>query len=192
MDIKRMLPLAVLFVMLIVLVILFISGGGEEPPLLDPVPIPDDQGEDQAAARQTRTVTLFFLSEKDFLLHPEEREIYTYEQTVFEAKQTIEELVRGSSDGAVASIPSGTRLREMYITRDGIAYVDFSRELKDNHRSGTTAEVATVFAIVNSLTYNFKSIKRVSILIEGNEQETLNGHVDLTRPLLPRLDLIAN
>ena len=131
-------------------------------------------------------------SEVASLTHPEEREIYTNDQTVFEAKQTIEELVKGSSRGALASIPSGTRLREMYITRDGVAYVDFSRELRDNHRSGTSAEMATVFAIVNSLTFNFDSIQRVCILIEGNERETLSGHIDLTRPLLPRLDLIAN
>ncbi len=192
MEIKRILPLAVLFVLMIVLAFLFFSAGDEQPPLRDPVSAPDDQGEVPAAARQTRTVSLFFLSEDDLLLHPEEREIYTHEQTIFEAKQTIEELVRGSSNGAVASIPSGTRLREMYITRDGVAYVDFSRELKDNHSSGTSAEMATVFAIVNSLTTNFESIKRVFILIAGNERETLNGHIDLTRPLLPRLDLIAN
>jgi len=192
MDIKRTLPLAVLFALLIVLAVLFFTAGDEQPPLLDPVAGPDDQGAVPALARQTRTVTLFFLSENDYLLHPEEREIYSYEQTVFEAKQTIEELVEGSSNGAVASVPVGTRLREIYITRDGVAYVDFSRELMDNHRSGTSAEMATVFAIVNSLTYNFESIKRVFILIEGNERETLNGHIDLTRPLLPRLDLIAN
>jgi len=192
MDIKRTLPLALLFALLIVLAVLFFTVGDQQPPLLDPVAGTGDQGEAAAVARQTRTVTLFFLSEEDYLLHPEEREIYAYEQTVFEAKQTIEELVRGSSNGALASVPTGTRLREMYITSDGVVYVDFSRELVDNHRSGTSAEMATVFAIVNSLTYNFESIKRVFILIEGNEKETLNGHIDLTRPLLPRLDLIAN
>jgi spore germination protein GerM len=191
MEIKQILPLAVLFVLLVVLSVLFFVEGVEEPPLLDPVPFPDETGDDPAELRQTRTVTLYFLSEEDILLHPERREVYTHEQTVFEAKQTIEELIRGSSDGAVASIPPGTRLREMYITRENVAYVDFSRELKDNHGSGTAAEAATVFAIVNTLTRNFDSIKRVAILIEGNELETLNGHIDLTRPLLPRTDLIG-
>jgi len=191
MNIKRILPLGVLSVLLLVLAVLFFIGGSEEPPALAPVPVPDDAGEDSAELPQTRTITLFFLSDEDNLLHPEEREIYTHELTVFEAKQTIEELVRGSSRGALASVPPGTRLREMYIIQDGIAYVDFSRELKDNHGSGTAGETATVFAIVNTLTYNFESIKRVSILIGGNERETLNGHIDLTRPLLPRFDLIA-
>jgi germination protein M len=192
MEIKRILPLAVLFVLLIVLAVLFFVSGAEEPPLLDPVPVPDETGEDPAQPRQTRTITLFFLSEGDNLMHPERREISTHDQTVFEAKQTIEELIRGSSEGALACIPPGTRLREMYITPERIAYVDFSRELKDNHGSGTAAEAATVFAIVNTLTRNFESIERVAILIEGNELETLSGHIDLTRPLLPRADLIGN
>jgi spore germination protein GerM len=192
MDKKRIAALALLFVLLVVLVVLFFLGGRERPLPQDPIPNPSDEGEDQGNPRETRTVRLFFLSQQDRLLHPEEREIYTQEETVLEAKQTIEELVRGSRGDALSPIPTGTRLREVYITREGIAYVDFSRELKDNHPSGSTAEAATVFAIVNSLTSNFKSIKRVFILIEGSERETLNGHIDLTRPLLPRLDLIAN
>ncbi len=192
MDKKRILVLALLFVPLVVWVLLFFLGGSDRPPLQDPVPIPTDEGEDPSSPRETRTVRLFFLSELDRLLHPEEREIYTQEETVLEAKQTIEELVRGSRGDALSPIPAGTRLREVYITREGIAYVDFSRELKDNHPSGSTAEAVTVFAIVNSLTTNFKSIKRVFILIEGSERETLNGHIDLSRPLLPRLDLVAN
>jgi hypothetical protein len=52
--------------------------------------------------------------------------------------------------------------------------------------------MGTVFAVVNTLTYNFKSIKRVFILIDGSEKETLAGHIDLSRPLLPRYDLVSN
>jgi len=192
MDKKRIAALALLFVLLAVLVVLFFLGGRDRPILQDPILNPVDEGEDQGSPRETRTIVLFFLSENDRLLHPEEREINTQEETVLEAKQTLEELVRGPREGALSPIPAGTRLREVYITREGIAYVDFSRELKDNHPSGSTAEAVTVFAIVNSLTANFKSIKRVFILIEGSERETLNGHIDLTRPLLPRLDLVAN
>ncbi len=192
MEKKRIAALALLFVLLAVLVVVFFLGGRDRPILQDPIPNPVDEGEDQGSPRETRTIVLFFLSENDRLLHPEEREINTQEETVLEAKLTLEELVRGPREGALSPIPAGTRLREVYITREGIAYVDFSRELKDNHPSGSTAEAVTVFAIVNSLTANFKSIKRVFILIEGSERETLNGHIDLTRPLLPRLDLVAN
>ncbi len=192
MKVKQIVPLAALGVALIVLVILFFAGGGDQPPALDPVPLPDESGDEPGEPRPTKTIVLFFLSDEYKILHGEEREIYARNQVIFEAKQTIEELIKGSFNEALPSIPAGARLRELYITQDGVAYVDFSREIVDNHLSGSGAEIATVFAIVNTLTYNFKSIKRVSILIEGNERETLNGHIDLTRPLLPRLDLIAN
>ncbi len=48
-----------------------------------------------------------------------------------------------------------------------------------------------VYSIVNSLTYNFKSVKRVSLLVEGNERETLGGHIDLSRPFSPDYSLVA-
>lgn len=192
MDIKKYYLVAALLMSLIVLAALFFSGGADQPPPhTDPVASLEEEDGGSSEPRPTRTVVLFFLAEGDFLLHPEEREIPAHDETVIEAKQTIVELIRGPLDGWISPVPEGTRLREMFISREGVAYVDFSRELRENHQSGTAAEMATVFAIVNSLTYNFKSIKRVSILIDGNERETLNGHVDLTRPLLPRNDLIA-
>jgi spore germination protein GerM len=191
MESKQIFVLSSLMVLLIVLVILYIAGGREQTPPPEPVPSPDEAGE-PGEPRETRTVTLYFLSDDDMRLHSETREILVQEQDIFEVKQTLEELVRGPSDDSLSPIPSGTRLREVYISREGVAYVDFSRELRDNHPSGSRAEISTVFAIVNSLTQNFKSVRRVFILIEGTERETLNGHVDLTRPLLPRLDLIAD
>lgn len=192
MDIKKYYLVAALFMSLIILAVLFFSSGADQPPpMTDPIINPEEGAGDPSEARPTRTVRLFFLKEGDFRLHPEEREIPSHEETVIDAKQTIIELIKGPLDGGISAVPEGTRLREMFISREGIAYVDFSREMRDNHVSGTAAEMATVFAIVNSLTVNFKSIERVAILIDGNERETLNGHVDLTRPLLPRLDLIV-
>jgi len=190
MDIKKYYLAAALFMLLVVLAALFFSSGADQPPENDLIPNVEEE-DPSAEPKPTRTVVLYFLSENDFRLHPEERDIPTRENTVMDAKLTIYELIRGSSEGALSPIPEGTRLRELYLSREGIAYVDFSRELRENHQSGSAAEIATVFAIVNSLTNNFDSIKRVAILIGGNERETLNGHVDLTRPLLPRRDLVV-
>jgi hypothetical protein len=51
--------------------------------------------------------------------------------------------------------------------------------------------MATIFSIVNSLTYNFKPIRKVFILVEGGEKETLGGHISLAQPFLPKHDLVA-
>ena len=44
-------------------------------------------------------------------------------------------------------------------------------------------ELATVYSVVDSLTYNLPEIKEVKILIGGVEKETLAGHCLLLLPL---------
>lgn len=192
MNTKRLVLPAFLFVLLIVLVIIFFRSGLEKKAPSGPAVVDPGTTIGQEEERETRKVLLFFLSEKDRLLHPEEREIFSDTQVVHQAKQTIEELIKGPRDEAISPLPPDTKLREIFITPRGVAYVDFSREIQENHLSGSSAEVSTIYAIVNSLTYNFKSIKRVFILVDGGEQETLSGHVNLRRPFLPQYDLIAN
>ncbi len=191
MDTKKVLILVSLFVLLVILVVLFFNRGGEEkikpgPEATSP-PLDIEPGEEA----ELKTITLFFPSEGDSLLHPEEREIVASPSLVKEAKQAILALLEGSKNDYLSPFPPETRLREIYFTTEGIAYVDFSREIKDKHISGSTAEMATVFSVVNSLAYNFKSINKVFILIEGREKETLGGHINLSRPFLPKYDLIA-
>jgi germination protein M len=192
MDTKRLVLLGVLVVAVAILAFVFFRSGGEERIKKLPAELPTEQEESQEQPPPTKTITLFFLSEDDTLLHPEERDILDNPSLAHLASQTIEELLKGSQNGSLSTFPEETELRELFITREGIAYVDFSGEIADDHISGSTAEIRTVFTIVNSLTYNFKSIKRVFILIKGIEKETLAGHIDLSRPLLPRYDLIAN
>lgn len=192
MDTKRLVLLGVIVATVIILAVVFFRSGGEEKIKQVPVEPPKDEAMSTEKLPPKKTITLFFLSEDDDFLHPEEREILDNPSVAHLASITIEELLKGSRNGSPSSFPEETKLRELFVTREGIAYVDFSGEISDRHISGSSAEIHTVFAVVNSLTYNFKSIKRVFILIEGIERETLAGHIDLSRPLLPRYDLIAN
>jgi len=192
MDTKRLVLLGILAITVIILALVFFRSGGEEKIKQLPVDLPKELEPSEEQPLQSKTITLFFLSEEDELLHPEEREILDNPSMARLASQTIEELLKGSRNGSPSSFPDETKLRELFVTREGIAYVDFSGEISNAHISGSSAEISTVFTVVNSLTYNFKSIKRVFILIEGIERETLAGHIDLSRPLLPRYDLVAN
>ena len=142
-------------------------------------------------ARASKTITLFLLSEDDNLLHPEPREILAGPSVREEAEQAVEELIRGSDKGYIAPLPPETKLRQLFISKEGIAYVDFSREFMENHPSGSSAELATVYSIVNTLAYNFKPIKKVFILVEGGEKETLGGHINLSQPFVPLYSLNA-
>lgn len=188
---RRILVLIVLSLLLILSAVLFFfTGGGEPAPDDKDFPGPEEAttGTEQATLKQ---VVLYFLSESDGLFHPEPRTIPAGPSVEGEARRLVEELIKGSQTGLISPLPPESQLRQVFLTRGGTAVVDFSREFSDRHPSGSTAEMATVYCLVNSLTANFKPIKRVFILVNGNERETLSGHISLTRPFLPLSSLIV-
>jgi len=107
------------------------------------------------------------------------------------AKQIIADLISGpDSDDALGAVPPSTRLRQTYVLESGLAYLDFSSELRDGVGGGSMEEILTVYAIVDSVVINIPEIDRVTILINGRSVATLNGHLDLRRPLRPDFSLI--
>lgn len=191
MDKKKLVILAAPLLFLVVLVIIYLNLGGT----IKPGPtqfISSSQDESESEEQiEPLTIILFFLSEHDSLLHREEREIISESSLALQAKRIISELLNGSQRGFISPIPPETRLRELYITKEGVAYVDFSREIMDKHLSGSSAEMSTIYSIVNSLSHNIKPIKKVFILIDGGEKKTLGGHIDLTSPFQPIYDIVA-
>ena len=71
-----------------------------------------------------------------------------------------------------------------------MARVNFNSALTTEHPGGSSAEMMTVYSIVNTLSLNFPRIKRVQILIDGKPIETIAGHLFLREAILPKLDLI--
>ena len=187
----RLLFFAVLAVLLGLLVYFFFKDASSErilPKTARPAPAASAES---AGPGGTRTVSVFFLREADGLLVPELRTIPASDQVAREAETLLGELIKGSEHGYVSTIPAGTKVWQVFVTKDGTAYADFSRELVTAHPSGTEAETATVYAIVNSLAINFRTIKKVFILVDGEERETLNGHIMLDKPFVPNYSLTA-
>ena len=110
-------------------------------------------------------------------LATEELEIQLEDSVQKQVRQVVELLVRRS-----ASFPTDVEVREVFITSQGVAYVDFSPELVQDHPGGTSAEELTVFGLSHTLVVNFPVIKTVKILVEGREIQTIAGHLDLTIP----------
>ncbi|MCJ7488147.1 MAG: GerMN domain-containing protein [Candidatus Aminicenantes bacterium] len=185
------LVLGVLSVVLIVLAIIFFAGGGREKVdrFIDAnVPkVPAVAG----GSAEARSVTLFFLDDNDDFLHRETRQIAVGPTADDEAEQTLAELIKGSEKGLLSPLPPQTKVRQVFIGKDGVATVDLSRDVADKFAYGSTMELAAVYAVVNTLAFNFEAVKKVVILVEGAEKETLGGHVDLTRAFLPDYSLVA-
>jgi spore germination protein GerM len=136
-------------------------------------------------------VTLFFQLPDGESLQGETRRIFLTETVTDQARQTVKELIEGPRTDLVATFPQGAEVREVFLTQDGTAYVDFSQSLVDLHPGGSSGEIDTVFSLVDTLTFNFPEIKRVKILVEGEERATLKEHLDLTRPYVADMSLVA-
>jgi spore germination protein GerM len=137
------------------------------------------------AARRIRA-TLFYISQDGQRLATIDREVPFAEATADQASRLLEAELAAPPEPLAPAIPRGTRLRQVYVTDRGEAYVDFSRELTTAHPGGSLNELLTVHAIVNVLTTNLPAIDAVQVLVEGREVDTLAGHVDIRRPLRPR------
>lgn len=74
----------------------------------------------------------------------------------------------------------GSEIRAVYIVDPGLAVIDVNGAFADLHRSGVLVEELTVTSLIETLSANLPGITRVKILVDGNERDTLAGHVDLT------------
>jgi germination protein M len=98
------------------------------------------------------------------------------------ARAAVEELLRGEVPrGCDRPLPQGTALRGIHIA-DGVATVDFSRQLDEEFRGGSDNEGVTVYAVVNTLD-SLPGIDKVRILVEGKAIDTIGGHLDISGPL---------
>jgi len=103
------------------------------------------------------------------------------EKRVFLLK-ILEALIKGPESGSYASVPRRVKVRQIFLV-DTLAVIDFSRDISDRHPGGVLEELATIYSITNTVTENVPGIKRVRILVEGEERETLAGHISLSRDL---------
>lgn len=187
----KVLILAALAVIFVALVVIYFSGGRGERIRHETEPSAPGGRSAEGEAPATRTITLFFLSEDDDLLHAEKREVAAGRSVAEDVEIAVGELLKGPSGDLVSPFPPETKVRQVFMDADGTAYVDFSREFAENAAFGASSEMAAVYAVVNTVAVNHKAVKRVSLLVEGGERETLGGHIDLSRPLLPQYSLVA-
>jgi hypothetical protein len=93
--------------------------------------------------------------------------------------------------GLMRVVPSGTRLRAFYVDGRGDAFLDLTTEVQSAHPGGSFGEALTVAALVNAVTTNLRAVRRVQLLVEGEEVETLAGHLDVSQPLVPDASLVV-
>jgi hypothetical protein len=130
------------------------------------------------------TATLFFGAPDGQMLVPVRRDVVLADTVVEQGRQILNaQLSEMPQPPNVSVIPPGTRLRAFYVTDRGDAFVDLSSDVITGHPGGSLNELLTVYAIVDAVTANLPAARRVQILVDGKEADTIAGHVDLRRPL---------
>jgi hypothetical protein len=152
-------------------------------------PAPPSEGASNTtstAPRETAhiTATLFFGAPDGQTLVPVRRDVALAPTVVEQGRQILTaQLTAEPPSSSVSVIPAGTTLRAFYVTERGDAFVDLSSDVVSGHPGGSLNELLTVYAIVNVVTANLPAARRVQILVDGKEADTIAGHVDLRRPL---------
>jgi spore germination protein GerM len=146
--------------------------------------------EKKELVREKKVVTLYFSDEGEEYLVGENREIMKRDEVKEEAEETIHELIRGPKGKLLRTLPPRTKILGLQLDAKGVAKVNFSQALHGDHPGGSSAEMMTLYSIVNSLALNFPEIKKVQILIEGEEKQTIAGHLSLEEPISSKPDLI--
>jgi Sporulation and spore germination len=153
-----------------------------------PAPSPSPEGGAEVARRIS--VRLYFAAPETPGLLPEERTIPFSSALAPQVRTLVEELVKGPTSALLPTLPPETRVLEVFVTGPGVAYVDLSGEAT-SLAGGSREELLTVYSIVDSLVANFPAVGRVQILVEDRIVPSLNGHVDLSRPLPADMTLVA-
>ncbi len=103
------------------------------------------------------------------------------------SKQLIRALIADAPSAEQRTLPAGVALLEFYVMPDGTAVADFSDTLSTETPSGILSEQMALDSIARTLAANVEAVRRLKLVIHGQEVDTLAGHLDLTGffPLRP-------
>jgi len=113
-------------------------------------------------------------------IEPVEVELRLSATPVQRAKQLISALILNVPKPEQRVLPADLALLELYILPDGTVIADFSLALATATPSGILSEQMAVDSIARTLEANVPGVRRLKLLVNGQETETLAGHVDLT------------
>ncbi len=114
-----------------------------------------------------------------------------------EPEQVLREIVAALLTTAVEPplhppFPEGVALSDVFLSPDGVAYVDLSSsELALPPAAGSLGEMLAVYSVVNTVQLNLPEVRGVVLLWNGQQQVSFSGHLDTSRPLKARRDLVA-
>lgn len=112
-------------------------------------------------------------------------------EPVLRSKQVLNTLLAGPVDTELRTLPPDAALLAFYLLPDGTAIADFSEALGTSIPSGIESEQMAVDSLTKTLEANVPQVRRLKILIHGQETETLAGHLDLSQAFVVNANAVA-
>lgn len=147
---------------------------------------PDEENKEDEVVEETKEkeVDLYFANSEYVEMGDEtldhlksEKRMINYQDMILE-EAVVRELLKGpEGETLTTGIPETVKVLEVTVM-DNIAYVDFS---SDGLTGASLQETLTIEQIVESLT-NLEGVDKVQFLIDGNEADSLMGHVSIDQP----------
>jgi spore germination protein GerM len=146
---------------------------------------------DSLKKKEKHLAIIYFSDPQERFLMPEKRYVYNESDPAQQTKEIAKALLDGSKTGLINTFPGSVSLRDVKIDSDGTAQVSFSKNLTKLHPGGSTAEMATIYSLTNSITENVSVVKKVKILVDGSELPSIKGHISTKKAFAPNPELFV-
>lgn|SRR3989338_2665406 len=141
----------------------------------------DANSENEPKEKKEMVVKVFFLNGSE-LAYEEKTIFFNSGKPSEKINEALNALIEGPKQGMTPTLSNKIKLLNAFFDEDGTAYLNFSKDIIKNNPGGTFAELSAINSIVHTLVENFEEITAVQILINGEEVNTLWGHIDTSKP----------
>ena len=138
---------------------------------------------------KVRTKLFWIAASNPSVLEAEDVSLALSADPVQRARQLVNALILSPPTPQQRTLPADASLLDFYLLPDGTAIADFSDTLSTGTPSGIMSEQLAVDSITKTLAASVPQIRRLKILLQGQETDSLAGHVDLTGFLTVRTDV---
>jgi len=146
---------------------------------------------DAVKKKERHLAVVYFSDPQERFLVAEKRYVYFENDSAQQAKEIAKALLDGSKTGLVNTFPAGVVMKDVKVDDDGTAFINFGKNLTKLHPGGSTAEMASIYSLTNSVTENVTSIKKVKILVDGKELPSIKGHISTRKAFAPNPELFV-
>lgn len=150
------------------------TGAPEAGVAAGPGALPAEPDTTEALPPAAPSEARYFGLGRDGRLHARTFELPPSSVTRGEAEAVVRRVVADSG-----TFPQGVEVLDVFVSGRGVAVVNFTNALLLGHSGGLLAEELTVYSLSHSLVENFPAVAEVRFLVEGQEPDTLAGHLDL-------------